>query len=130
MKTKLFFRTIALFVFAFIGTMNINAKSDNNLVYNYEQKDGMMVAQTVYKQEGGSLSNYLKYNYKYDDQKRMVESETVKWNNIKNRWDDDMCIRYTYEGKTVTTEYYKWNGKKAQYVLVPEMTVTVDAPVM
>ena len=29
--------------------MNINAKSDNNLVYNYEQKDGMMVAQTVYK---------------------------------------------------------------------------------
>jgi hypothetical protein len=110
--------------------MNINAKSDNNLVYNYEQKDGMMVAQTVYKQEGGSLSNYLKYNYKYDDQKRMVESETVKWNSIKNRWDNDMCIRYTYEGKTVTTEYYKWNGKKAQYVLVPEMTVTVDAPVM
>ncbi|KAB5004397.1 DUF3836 domain-containing protein, partial [Bacteroides thetaiotaomicron] len=35
-------------------------------------------------------------------------------------------INYTYEGKTVTTNYYKWNNKKRAYVLVPEMTVTMD----
>ena len=35
-------------------------------------------------------------------------------------------INYTYEGKTVTTNYYKWNAKKQAYVLVPEMTVTMD----
>ena len=30
--------------------------------------------------------------------------------------------------KTVgkTTEYYKWNSKKKEYILVPEMTVTMD----
>ena len=38
----------------------------------------------------------------------------------------DLRINYTYEGKTVTTNYYKWNAKKQAYVLVPEMTVTMD----
>lgn len=38
----------------------------------------------------------------------------------------DLRIQYAYKGKTVTTNYYKWNTKKRAYVLVPEMTVTMD----
>ena len=38
----------------------------------------------------------------------------------------DLCIRYTYGNKSMTTEYYKWNSKKKEYILVPEMTVTMD----
>ena len=68
----------------------------------------------------------MKYNYKYDDNKRMIESEALKWNNSKDAWEKDLRINYTYEGKTVTTNYYKWNAKKQAYVLVPEMTVTID----
>ena len=60
-----------------------------------------------------------KYNYKYDDNKRMIESETLKWNSTKEEWEKDLRINYTYEGKTVTTNYYKWNNKKRAYVLVP-----------
>ena len=30
------------------------------------------------------------------------------------------------KAKTVTTNYYKWNAKKQAYILVPEMTVTMD----
>ena len=44
----------------------------------------------------------------------------------KDAWEKDLRINYTYEGKTVTTNYYKWNAKKQAYVLVPEMTVTMD----
>lgn len=39
---------------------------------------------------------------------------------------NSLRITYTYEGKTVTTNYYKWNSKKNAYILVPEMTVTMD----
>ena len=37
-------------------------------------------------------------------------------------------VRYsdTHTEKTITTEYYKWNKKKKDYILVPEMTVTMD----
>ena len=52
--------------------------------------------------------------------------EQQKWNSNKNRWENNLCIRYTYGNKSMTTEYYKWNSKKKEYILVPEMTVTMD----
>ena len=99
---------------------------DGQLVYNPVEENGVRVGQTVYKMNGSTLANYMKYNYKYDDNKRMIESETLKWNSTKEEWEKDLRINYTYEGKTVTTNYYKWNNKKRAYVLVPEMTVTMD----
>ena len=85
-----------------------------------------MIEQTVYKKEGAALANYMKYNYKYNDQKRMTESEVLKWNANNQKWENSLRITYAYEGKTVTTNYYKWNNKKNAYILVPEMTVTMD----
>ena len=29
-----------------------------------------------------------------------------------------MCIRYAYEGKSITTTYYKWSNKKNTYILI------------
>ena len=39
---------------------------------------------------------------------------------------NNLCIRYIHGNKSITTEYYKWNSKKKEYILVPEMTVTMD----
>lgn len=80
--------------------------------------------------EGTSLANYMKYSYKYDDNKRMTESTAMKWNSTRNQWENDLRINYIYQGKTVTTNYYKWNKKKSEFVLVPEMTVTMDDPAL
>lgn len=127
MKTKGLFKTVVLSAILLASSAAVSARSyDNNLIYNAEEENGVMVGQTVYKMDGGSLANYMKYSYKYDDNKRMTESATKKWNSNKSQWDNDLCIRYTYTGKTVTTNYYKWNNKKNDFVLVPEMTVTMD----
>ena len=68
----------------------------SNLIYNSEEVNGMKVAETVYKMDGNTLANYMKYNYKYDDQNRMTESEALKWNSTKNTWGNDhvhpLCI--------------------------------------
>ena len=120
---KMFVLTAALLVVS----LATSARSyDNQLIYNPIEENGMTVGQTVYKMDGNILANYMKYNYKYDDNKRMIESEALKWNSSKDEWEKDLRINYTYEGKTVTTNYYKWNAKKQAYVLVPEMTVTMD----
>ena len=126
MKTKVFLKTVALSAVILFGGIAASAANKNNLIYNSEEKDGVMVGQTVYKMDGNTLANYMKYNYKYDDNKRMIESEALKWNSSKDEWEKDLRINYMYEGKTVTTNYYKWNAKKQAYVLVPEMTVTMD----
>ena len=127
MKTKVSLKMFVLSVVLLMTSFVASARSyDGQLVYNPVEENGVMVGQTVYKINVSTLANYMKYNYKYDDNKRMIESETLKWNSTKEEWEKDLRINYTYEGKTVTTNYYKWNNKKRAYVLVPEMTVTMD----
>lgn len=127
MKTKVSLKMFVLSVVLLMTSFVASARSyDGQLVYNPVEENGVMVGQTVYKMNGSTLANYMKYNYKYDDNKRMIESETLKWNSTKEEWEKDLRINYTYEGKTVTTNYYKWNNKKRAYVLVPEMTGTMD----
>lgn len=128
MKKNIIFKALALVVVLLMNVVYVSARNnDNNLVRNTEEKDGVMVGQTVYKMDGNTLSNFMKYSYAYDDQKRMVESISYKWNGSDNTWDNDLRMTYTYSGKTVTTDYYKWNSKTQKYVLVPEMTVTMDS---
>ncbi len=130
MKAKVSLKTVIISALLLVCGLNVSADNKSNLIYNSEEVNGVMVGQTVYKMEGSALANYMKYNYTYDDQKRMTESEALKWNSNKNSWDNDMCIRYAYQGKSITTTYYKWNKKQGEYVLVPEMTVTMDNPNM
>ena len=59
----------------------------------------------------------------------MTESETMKWNSQKNTWENDLRNLLRLSGQKVyTTTYYKWNSKQKAYVLVPDMTVTMDNP--
>ena len=130
MKAKVSLKTVIVSALLLVCGLNASADNKSNLIYNSEEVNGMKVAETVYKMDGNTLANYMKYNYKYDDQNRMTESEALKWNSTKNTWGNDMCIRYAYQGKTGTTTYYKWNSKKGEYILVPEMTVIMDNPNM
>ena len=130
MKAKVSLKTVIVSALLLVCGLNASADNKSNLIYNSEEVNGMKVAETVYKMDGNTLANYMKYNYKYDDQNRMTESEALKWNSTKNTWGKDMFIRYAYQGKTMTTTYYKWNNKKSEYILVPEMTVIMDNPNM
>ena len=114
----------ALFV---VCGMSAPAEHRSNLIYNSEEANGLKVAETIYKSEGNTLAKYMKYNYTYDAQRRMTQSEGLKWNDRKGEWEKDICLRYAYNGKSVTTTYYKWNQKKSAYELLPDMTVTMDA---
>ena len=124
---KTLFKTMLPFVMLFIANATLHAISNpqNNLVYNTEKVGDLVVSETILKLEDGLLSNFMKHNYQYDANNQRTEDETQKWNSSKNRWENDLCIRYIYNDNSVTTEYYKWNKKKKEYILVPEMTVTM-----
>ena len=127
MKTFNLVKSLMAFVAAFAMTLTISAATgDNNLIYNTEEVDGLKVTETVYKNIDGTLTNYMKYSYKYDENRQMTENLTQKWNSLTMDWENDICIRYTYDSKSITTEYYKWNSKKSDFILIPEMTVTMD----
>ena len=127
MKTRNLLRSLIVVVVAFVTNLTVSAAAwDNNLIYNAEEVNGLKVAETVYKKDGNTLTNYMKYSYKYNADNQMTEHMSQKWNSGKNRWENDLCIRYIYNNKSVTTEYYKWDAKKKDFILIPEMTVTMD----
>ena len=121
---KKFLASILLMAMLIIGNLPSNAQ--NNLIRNTEEVDGLVVSETIYKMEGDGLTNYMKHLYKYDENKQRTEDEALKWNGVKETWEKDLCIRYTYTDTSITTEYYKWNKKKKDYIIVPEMTITMD----
>lgn len=120
-------KCLVVLVMTFIASVSTYAaKMNNNLIYNAEEVNGLKVSETVYKKDGNMLTNYMKYSYKYNANNQMTENMSQKWDVSDNCWKNDLCIRYTYDSKSVTTEYYKWNSKKNDFVLIPEMTVTMD----
>ena len=121
---KKFLGSILLMAMLIIGNLPSNAQ--NNLIRNTEEVDGLVVSETIYKMEGDGLTNYMKHLYKYDENKQRTEDEAMKWNGVKETWEKDLCIRYTYTDTSITTEYYKWNKKKKDYIIIPEMTITMD----
>ena len=121
---KTIYHAILIIAMLFIGNVTMNAQ--NGLIRNTEEVDGLIVSETIFKMEGESLTHYMKHNYKYDESKQKIEDEAMKWNSTKETWEKDLCIRYTYTEKSITTEYYKWNKKKKDYIIVPEMTITMD----
>ena len=125
---KTLFKTMFVVAMSLIANIHICAAThqDNGLVRNAEEVNGVIVSETIFKMDDGMLTNYMKHNYKYDANNQRIEDEAMKWNNTKGSWDKDLCIRYTYTDKSVTTEYYKWNKKKKDYIIVPEMTITMD----
>lgn len=127
MKKLILLKTLALSATLLFSIMNASARNyDGQLIYNSVEKNGVKVGQMVYKMDGSTLTNYIKYNYKYDEKKRMIESESMRWNNESKKWLKDIKVSYLYEGKTITTQYYKWNEKKQSYILNPDLTVTMD----
>ena len=127
MKTMNLFKTLLIAVITCFATTNLSARStENQLIYNTEEVNGVKVSETVYKMDGKTLTQFMKYNYKYDANQQMTENLSQKWDASANTWVNNLKICYTYDNKGMTTEYYKWNAKKSTFILVPEMTVTMD----
>ena len=126
MKKNVSFKKLILSSLFLVCGLAASAYTVNDFVYNPVEVNGLKVEETVYRNDGNTLTNYMNHTYKYDDQQRMTESETMKWYAKSNSWEKSTRVCYTYEGNNVTTTYYQWNRKKAAYVLVPEMTVTMQ----
>ncbi len=126
MKVTVYKHMIILSVLLLINSVAAVAKNNNNLIYNTEEKDGLVVSQLVYKMDNGQLTNYEKFSYTYNDQRRVASQEKEKWNAAKNNWEKEVCIHYTYSDGKKHITYEKWNNRKKAYEAVPEMNVSVE----
>ena len=52
-----------------VSVMNTEVKAqENNFITNEEVKNELVVAKTIFKQDGAQLYRHIRYEYSYDDQ--------------------------------------------------------------
>ena len=74
MKTTVLFRMIVLVAMVFAGISNATVKAqNNNFITNEETVGDLVVSKVIYRLDG-SLYRHMKYDFTYDDQKRMSMS--------------------------------------------------------
>lgn len=97
MKKMNLLKSLFVTVFVFAANLTVFASNpETELIYNTEEIDGVKMSETVYKMNEGILTNFEKYNYKYNDKKQVVENVLQKWDEGRGTWRNHMCIKYTY----------------------------------
>lgn len=105
MKTTVLFRMIVLVAMVFAGIANAEVKAQENNFITNEEKVGDLVASKVIYKLDGSLYRHMKYDFTYDDQKRMATKEAFKWNAVSEKRIPYFKIDYTYSSNEITLVY-------------------------
>lgn len=123
MKTTVLFRMIVLVAMVFAGIANAEVKAqENNFITNEEKVGDLVVSKVIYKLDG-SLYRHMKYDFTYDDQKRMTTKEAFKWNAVSEKWIPYFKIDYTYSSNEITLVYARWNDSHKAYDASVEKSV-------
>ena len=86
MKTTVLFRMMVLVAMVVAGIANTELKAqDNNFITNEEKVDDLVVSKVIYRLDG-SLYRHMKYDFTYDDQKRVAAKEAFKWDSSTEKW--------------------------------------------
>ena len=78
MKATVFFRMIVLAAMAVIGITNAELKAQEENFVTNEIKDGDLVTSKVIYRMDGSLYRHMKYDFSYDNQKRMTAKDPLR----------------------------------------------------
>ena len=65
----------------------------------------------------------MKYDFTYDDQKRMSAKEAFKWDAASEKWTPYFKINYTYTSNEITLVYARWNDSHKAYDASVEKSV-------
>ncbi len=123
MKTTVLFRMIVLVAMVFAGISNATVKAqNNNFITNEETVGDLVVSKVIYRLDG-SLYRHMKYDFTYDDQKRMATKETFKWDASTDKWLPYFKIDYTYSSNEITLVYARWNDSHRAYDAAVEKSV-------
>lgn len=132
MKTTSLKRVGSLLLLLVIVCVNGQAKNQKQTAdrlapfyYNCTGAKCMSQSQTICKpdESGKYLKPHRKYNFTYDEQKRVTSKEAYKWDTERNTWIPDYKQTFIYSNNRMETLYAKWNRRKKLYNPAKEKTI-------
>ncbi|WP_163173989.1 DUF3836 domain-containing protein [Bacteroides sp. 51] len=121
MKTAIL-KSVLCVAILFASALNMNLMAQEKFVTNDVMTGDLVTSKIIYRQDG-ALYRHMKHDFKYDDQNRVVEKETFKWDSNKEEWMPYCKIDLTYTSDQVVLNYGKWNKKSKAYNEAQERNV-------
>ena len=115
MKTTNLFKAIAFVAMIIVSVMNSEVKAQDNFITNEEVKNDLVVAKTIFKQDGTYLYNHMRYEFTYDNENRLTGKTASKWDSLKSRWTPYFRMSYQYENNEIIMSYARWNKAHKAY---------------
>ena len=109
MKTTNLFKAIAFVAMIIVSVMNSEVKAQDNFITNEEVKNDLVVAKTIFKQDGTYLYNHMRYEFTYDNENRLTGKTASKWDSLQSRWTPYFKMSYQYENNEIIMSYARWN---------------------
>ena len=124
MKKNILSRTMILLgiLIASFSYTGLKAQENGNFITNEEKVVDLIVSKVIYKLDG-SLYRHMKYDFTYDEQKRMTSKEAFKWDARREKWNPYFKIDYTYSDGQITLTYARWNEAHKAYDAQVEKSV-------
>lgn len=121
MKTILL-KAVVCVTLVFAGALNVDLKAQDQFITN-DVKTGELVTSKIVYRQNGALYRHMKHDFKYDNQNRVVEKETFKWDSRKEDWMPYCKVEFSYTSDQVVMNYGKWSKKDKAYTESQERTV-------
>lgn len=115
MKTTNLFKAAAFVAMVIVSVMNSEVKAQGNFITNEEVKNDLVVAKTIFKQDGTYLYNHMRYEFTYDNENRLTGKIASKWDGSKDKWIPYFKMSYQYDNDEITMSYARWNEKHRAY---------------
>lgn len=115
MKTVNLFKAAAFAAMVIVSIMNSEVKAQENFITNDEVENGLVVAKTIFKQDGTYLYNHIRYEFTYDSENRLTGKIASKWDGSKDEWTPYFKMSYRYGDNEITMSYARWNEKHRAY---------------
>ena len=124
MKTTNLFKALALAALTVVSSFNVEALAqDTNFITNEEVENNLVVAKTIYKQDGNYLHNHMRYKFAYDDANRLVIKTAAKWDGATDEWVPYFQMTYRYEADEIIMSYARWDEGRQTFSKDPKQTV-------
>ena len=116
MKTTNLFKALALAALTVVSSFNVEALAqDTNFITNEEVENNLVVAKTIYKQDGNYLYNHMRYEFTYDDANRLVSKTASKWDGTTDKWAPYFQMTYRYESDEIIMSYARWDENRQTF---------------
>ncbi|AVM52742.1 uncharacterized protein DUF3836 [Bacteroides zoogleoformans] len=116
METTVLFKAMAFAAMIMTTAMNMEVKAqEGNFITNEEVKNDLVMAKTIFKQEGSYLSKQFRYEFTYDEQNRLTGKQASKWDSVNEQWMPYYKMTYTYGTEEIIVDYARWNEKHRAY---------------